>query len=92
MFNQKKRLNPNYVRLKTQYSTSGRFRLTQQELQLLSVQLTQSNRDLAALLGEEFVEASPEVSGAISNEDLLDLLSDLLRSDPPLQDSDRRRA
>ena len=92
MFNQKKRLDPNYVRLKTQYSASGRFRLTRQELQLLSVQLTQSNRDLAALLGEEFVEASPEVSVAISNADLLDLLSDLLRSDPPLQDSDRRRA
>ena len=92
MFNQKKRLNPDYVRLKTQYSGSGRFRLTQQELQLLSVQLTQSNRDLAALLGEEFIEASPEVSEAISNEDLLDLLSDLLRSNHTLHDSDRKRA
>ena len=56
------------------------------------MQLTQSNRDLAALLGEEFIEASPEVSEAISNEDLLDLLSDLLKSNPTLHDSDRKRA
>ena len=92
LFDKTKRLNPAHVRLESQYSDSGAFRLTQRELDLLSDQLNQSNHVLADWLGDDFVESSPAVSAELVQEEILDLLTDLLHAQAPVQPSDRKRA
>lgn len=77
-FNRNKRLNDDHFRIQEHYSQSGVFRLTQYEVDLLADQLVQSNQALADLLGSEFIEASEEVSGEISDRMLLDLLTEQL--------------
>ena len=92
LFDKTRRLNPGHVRLESQYSDSGTFRLTKQELDLLSDQLNQSNQVLADWLGDDFVESSPNVSAELRQEEILDLLTDLLHTQAPVQPSARRRA
>ncbi|MAI95770.1 MAG: hypothetical protein CMN95_03495 [Synechococcus sp. MED650] len=79
-FDRNKTLNPNHFKLKSDFAESGKFRLTQFELSLIENQLSDSNRQLAELLGPGFVDGDVDVSEEINADQALEWITDLCQS------------
>ena len=62
IFDQRKQLNSDHFRLQDDLASTGKFRLTRTEVDLLKDQLAQSNQAMVDLLSEEFVLADDSVS------------------------------
>ena len=79
IFDQNKQLNADHFRLQDELASTGKFRLTSQEVALLKNQLEQSNQAMVDLLSEEFILADDSVSDELVVDDLADLITDLCR-------------
>ena len=77
IFDQQKNLNPDHFRLQDNLDSTGKFRLTRREIDLLKDQLACSNRAMVDLLSEEFILADNSVSEELSLDDISDIITDL---------------
>lgn len=81
-FDQKKRLNPDYLQIPDHYMSSGKFLLTRSEISLLQSQIDSSNVKMSGLLGDQFVMAQADVTEELTSQDLLDLMMGLAKRNP----------
>ena len=78
-FDNKKRLNPEYIQVTDHYMSSGKFRLTRSEILLLQSQIDSSNLNMSALLGDQFVVAQPDSSEELTAQDFINLMTSLAK-------------
>ena len=78
-FDNKKRLNPEYIQVIDHYMSSGKFRLTRSEILLLQSQIDSSNLNMSALLGDQFVVAQPDSSEELTAQDFINLMTSLAK-------------
>ena len=79
IFDQQKQLNPDHFRLQDDLASTGKFRLTRIEVDLLKDQLAQSNQAMVDLLSEEFVLADDSVSDELTAAEVSQIITDLCR-------------
>ena len=79
IFDQRKQLNSEHFRLQDDLASTGKFRLTRAELDLLKDQLAQSNHAMVDLLSEEFVLADDSVSDELTAAEVSQIITDLCR-------------
>ena len=79
IFDQRKQLNSDHFRLQDDLASTGKFRLTRAELDLLKDQLAQSNHAMVDLLSEEFVLADDSVSDELTAAEVSQIITDLCR-------------
>ena len=79
IFDQRKHLNSDHFRLQHDLASTGKFRLTRAELDLLKDQLAQSNHAMVDLLSEEFVLADDSVSDELTAAEVSQIITDLCR-------------
>jgi len=79
IFDQQKQLNPDHFRLQDDLASTGKFRLTRTEVDLLKDQLAQSNQAMVDLLSEEFVLADNSVSDELTVAEVSQIITDLCR-------------
>ncbi len=79
IFDQRKHLNSDHFRLQDDLASTGKFRLTRAELDLLKDQLAQSNHAMVDLLSEEFVLADDSVSDELTAAEVSQIITDLCR-------------
>ncbi len=79
IFDQQKQLNPDHFRLQDDLASTGKFRLTRTEVDLLKDQLAQSNQAMVDLLSEEFVLADDSVSNELTVAEVSQIITDLCR-------------
>ena len=79
IFDQRKQLNTDHFRLQDDLVSTGKFRLTRAELDLLKDQLAQSNHAMVDLLSEEFVLADDSVSDELTAAEVSQIITDLCR-------------
>ena len=79
IFDQRKHLNSDHFRLQDDLASTGKFRLTRAELDLLKDQLAQSNHAMVDLLSEEFVLADDSVSDELTAAEGSQIITDLCR-------------
>ena len=79
IFDQQKQLNPDHFRLQDDLASTGKFRLTRNEVDLLKDQLARSNQAMVDLLSEEFVLADDSVSEELAIDDVSQIITDLCR-------------
>ena len=79
IFDQRKQLNSDHFRLQDDLASTGKFRLTRTEVDLLKDQLAQSNQAMVDLLSEDFVLADDSVSDELTEADLSQIITDLCR-------------
>ena len=60
-------------------ASTGKFRLTRNEVDLLKDQLARSNQAMVDLLSEEFVLADDSVSEELAIDDVSQIITDLCR-------------
>ncbi|WP_137006695.1 hypothetical protein [Synechococcus sp. N32] len=80
IFDPQKQLNPDHFRLQDDLASTGKFRLTRTEVDLLKDQLAQSNQAMVDLLSEEFVLADDSVSDELTVAEVSQIITDLARS------------
>ena len=73
------RLNSDHFRLQDDLVSTGKFRLTRTEVDLLKDQLAQSNQAMVDLLSEEFVLADNSVSDELTVAEVSQIITDLCR-------------
>lgn len=78
-FDQKKKLNANYIQVPDVFKSSGKFRLTHSEFDLLRTQIEVSNATMRSLLGDEFIAETDDLSDDLTRQELLDLMIDLAK-------------
>tara|TARA_Y100001933_G_C18996897_1_gene562852 strand:- start:92 stop:1000 length:909 start_codon:yes stop_codon:yes gene_type:complete len=79
IFDPQKQLNPDHFRLQDDLASTGKFRLTMTEVDLLKNQLAQSNQAMVDLLSEEFVLADDSVSDELTVAEVSQIITDLAR-------------
>ena len=79
IFDPQKQLNPDHFRLQDDLASTGKFRLTRTEVDLLKDQLAQSNQAMVDLLSEEFVLADDSVSDELTVAEVSQIITDLAR-------------
>ena len=79
IFHQRKQLNSDHFRLQDDLASTGKFRLTRNEVDLLKDQLARSNQAMVDLLSEEFVLADDSVSEELAIDDVSQIITDLCR-------------
>ena len=79
IFDQRKQLNSDHFRLQDDLASTGKFRLTRTEVDLLKDQLAQSNQAMVDLLSEEFVLADDSVSDELTVAEVSQIITDLCR-------------
>ena len=79
IFDQRKQLNSDHFRLQDDLASTGKFRLTRTEVDLLKDQLAQSNQAMVDLLSEEFVLADNSVSDELTVAEVSQIITDLCR-------------
>lgn len=79
IFDQRKHLNSDHFRLQDDLASTGKFRLTRAELDLLKDQLAQSNHAMVDLLSEEFVLADDSFSDELTAAEVSQIITDLCR-------------
>ena len=79
IFDQRKQLNSDHFRLKDDLASTGKFRLTRTEVDLLKDQLAQSNQAMVDLLSGEFVLADDSVSQELTVAEVSQIITDLCR-------------
>ena len=79
IFDQRKQLNSDHFRLQDDLASTGKFRLTRSEVNLLKDQLDRSNQAMVDLLSEEFILADDSVSEELTVADVSQIITDLCR-------------
>tara|TARA_B100001939_G_scaffold127806_2_gene110707 strand:+ start:2031 stop:3050 length:1020 start_codon:yes stop_codon:yes gene_type:complete len=79
IFDQKKQLNSDHFRLQGDLASTGKFRLTRTEVDLLKDQLAQSNQAMVDLLSEEFILADDSVSDELTVSEVSQIITELAR-------------
>ena len=75
IFDQQNQLNPDHFRLQHKLSSTGKFRLTKREVDILQDQIERSNQALSKLLSEEFILADCSVSEELTADDIFEVIA-----------------
>lgn len=79
VFDQMKQLNPDHFRLRDAFKSTGKFRLTSNEIGLINDQLARSNQAMVDLLSEEFVLSDDSVSEELTLAEISQIITDVCR-------------
>ena len=74
-----KQLNPDHFRLQDAFKSTGKFRLTSNEIGLINDQLARSNQAMVDLLSEEFVLSDDSVSEELTLAEISQIITDVCR-------------